>query len=62
MAHDDEVSLNTQCGSQWDGFMHYADQMAASYYNGVKHTDDVATLPEAHGIHREQASHQVLKT
>lgn len=53
MAHDDEISLNTQCGSQWDGFMHYADQKIRCYYNGVRHTDDVALGPEAHGIHRE---------
>ncbi|KAH7000569.1 hypothetical protein EDB80DRAFT_811794 [Ilyonectria destructans] len=51
MAHDDEISLNTQCGSQWDGFMHYADQKIGCYYNGVRHTDDVALGPEAHGIH-----------
>ncbi|KAF7555023.1 hypothetical protein G7Z17_g2519 [Cylindrodendrum hubeiense] len=51
MAHDDEISLNTQCGSQWDGFMHYADQKIRSYYNGLQHTDDVALRPEAHGVH-----------
>jgi hypothetical protein len=61
MAHDDEISFNTQCGSQWDGFMHYADQIAGSYYNGVKHTDDVATRPEAHGIHREPYLRQMLR-
>jgi hypothetical protein len=53
MAHDDEVTLNTQCGSQWDGFMHYADHKIGCYYNGLKHSDDVASSPEAHGLHRE---------
>ncbi|KPM46380.1 hypothetical protein AK830_g168 [Neonectria ditissima] len=51
MAHDDELSFNTQGGSQWDGFMHYADQTIGCYYNGLKHTDDVASTPGAHGIH-----------
>lgn len=51
MAHDDEISLNTQCASQWD------DQKIRCYYNGVRHTDDVVLSPEAHGIHRECKLH-----
>lgn len=50
MAHDDVVSFNTQVLSQWDGFMHYADQKIGYYYNGLKHTDDVASTPATHGI------------
>jgi hypothetical protein len=51
MAHDDEVSFNTQCASQWDGFMHYADQKVGLYYNGLKHSEDVASHPDSHGVH-----------
>jgi len=36
---DDEVEMNTQGGSQWDGFRHWAHQPTKLYYNGVKHED-----------------------
>lgn len=45
--HDDEVSFNTQGGSQWDGFRHWAHQPSRTYYNGVRHeeiTDPAAPL------------------
>ncbi|KAF2435551.1 hypothetical protein EJ08DRAFT_342745 [Tothia fuscella] len=32
--NDDEISMNTQGGSQWDGFRHYAYQQAKRYYGG----------------------------
>ncbi|KAH0841224.1 hypothetical protein FOPE_06430 [Fonsecaea pedrosoi] len=51
MAHDDVITFNTQCGSQWDGFMHYADQNLASYYNGVKHGQNTIQDPASHSIH-----------
>ncbi|KAL6231971.1 hypothetical protein BDW75DRAFT_247548 [Aspergillus navahoensis] len=38
-ACDDEVTVNTQSTSQWDGLMHYADQERREYYNGVKYED-----------------------
>ncbi|SPO25625.1 uncharacterized protein UTRI_03349_B [Ustilago trichophora] len=38
-ATDDEVHLNTQTSSQWDGFNHFAHQSTAMYYGGVKHDD-----------------------
>lgn len=53
IAHDDEISLNTQSGSQWDGFMHYGDKNLRCYYNGLQHTDEVGRSPDSHGIHRE---------
>lgn len=40
--HDDEVSMNTQSGSQWDGFRHWAHQPTGLYYNGVTHADITA--------------------
>lgn len=38
-ATDDEVHLNTQTSSQWDGFNHFAHQATQMYYGGVKHGD-----------------------
>jgi hypothetical protein len=48
---DDEVSFNTQSGSQWDGFMHYTDPAVDEYYNGVKHSDSVLTEEDVHSVH-----------
>lgn len=38
-ATDDEVHLNTQTSSQWDGFNHFAHQSTGLYYGGVAHDD-----------------------
>ncbi|KAK2783071.1 hypothetical protein FQN53_009375 [Emmonsiellopsis sp. PD_33] len=35
VGHDDEVSMNTQSGSQWDGFRHWAHQPTGLFYNGI---------------------------
>lgn len=51
LAHDDEIAMNTQSGSQWDGFNHYADQKTGTYYNNVKHSDTATVQAEANGIH-----------
>lgn len=32
--NDDVISMNTQCGTQWDGFRHYAYQKARKFYGG----------------------------
>ena len=42
VGHDDEISMNTQSGSQWDGFRHWAHQPSGLYYNGVTHADITA--------------------
>lgn len=31
--------MNTQSGTQWDGFRHVAHQSTSTFYNGTKHTD-----------------------
>jgi hypothetical protein len=36
-ALDDEVHMNTQSGSQWDGLKHAAHHGTKMYYNGVTH-------------------------
>ncbi|KAN0063335.1 hypothetical protein ACQY0O_004501 [Thecaphora frezii] len=36
-ATDDEVHLNTQTSSQWDGFNHFAYQPTGQYYGGIHH-------------------------
>ncbi|KAL3421586.1 hypothetical protein PVAG01_08032 [Phlyctema vagabunda] len=56
IGHDDELHLNTQSSSQWDGFLHWAHQETATYYNGLEHEDvvrDGASLNN--GIHHFSA-------
>ncbi|BFZ60311.1 hypothetical protein YB2330_001347 [Saitoella coloradoensis] len=38
-AHDDELHINTQSGSQWDSLRHVAHQATRTYYNGLHHDD-----------------------
>lgn len=38
-AYDDIYHLNTQSGTQWDGFRHFAHLPTATFYNGVKGSD-----------------------
>lgn len=38
-AYDDIYHLNTQSGTQWDGFRHFAHISTETFYNGVKGTD-----------------------
>lgn len=38
-AYDDVYHMNTQSGTQWDGFRHFAHMETASFYNGVKGDD-----------------------
>lgn len=42
-AHDDEIHLNTQSSSHWDGLRHYPYQIQPEplYYNGVR-TEDIS--------------------
>ncbi|KAJ5037550.1 uncharacterized protein L3040_007722 [Drepanopeziza brunnea f. sp. 'multigermtubi'] len=39
VAWDDIIHINTQSGSQWDGFRHWGHQDTGLYYNGLKHED-----------------------
>ncbi|KAJ4359280.1 hypothetical protein N0V95_002291 [Ascochyta clinopodiicola] len=34
-AFDDEITINTQSSSQWDGFRHFADPKSGCFYNGI---------------------------
>ncbi|KAF7197789.1 hypothetical protein HII31_00878 [Pseudocercospora fuligena] len=47
---DDEISMNTQSGSQWDSFKHFAHQKTQMYYNGLSH--DEALSSDRNGIHK----------
>ncbi|KAI5456069.1 hypothetical protein BGZ63DRAFT_409452 [Mariannaea sp. PMI_226] len=38
-ANDDELDINTQGSSHWDGLRHYPYQATLSYYNGVTQND-----------------------
>ncbi|KAF2420015.1 hypothetical protein EJ08DRAFT_653937 [Tothia fuscella] len=39
IAYDDIYHLNTQSGTQWDGFRHFAHIPTQTFYNGTKGTD-----------------------
>ncbi|TKA23881.1 hypothetical protein B0A50_07016 [Salinomyces thailandicus] len=39
VGHDDEVEMNTQGGSQWDGFRHWAYQPTGQFYNGLSRSE-----------------------
>ncbi|KAF1844497.1 uncharacterized protein K460DRAFT_394371 [Cucurbitaria berberidis CBS 394.84] len=39
VVYDDLYSLNTQSGTQWDGFRHFAHIPSGSFYNGTKGSD-----------------------
>lgn len=36
---DDEVEINTQTGSQWDGLRHWGHSKTGMYYNGTHHDE-----------------------
>lgn len=46
---DDEVHLNTQCGSQWDSLRHFGHQASGSFYNGLSFEE--ALEGTRNGIH-----------
>ncbi|KAH9880360.1 hypothetical protein IAQ61_000651 [Plenodomus lingam] len=50
-AFDDEIELNTQSSSQWDGFRHFADPKTGCHYNGVA-SDEI--LAEIEGDDKDQ--------
>ncbi|KAH7141878.1 putative cyclase-domain-containing protein [Dactylonectria macrodidyma] len=39
IGHDDEICINTQTSSQWDGLRHWAHQESGKYYNGLTHEE-----------------------
>ncbi|KAH0836939.1 hypothetical protein FOPE_04729 [Fonsecaea pedrosoi] len=39
VGHDDEITINTQTSSQWDGLRHWAFQETQQYYNGLTHEE-----------------------
>ncbi|KAF2443310.1 hypothetical protein P171DRAFT_432589 [Karstenula rhodostoma CBS 690.94] len=41
LAYDDIYHLNTQSGTQWDGFRHFAHMATGNFYNGAKGSDIV---------------------
>ncbi|TAQ87400.1 hypothetical protein B7494_g4299 [Chlorociboria aeruginascens] len=44
-AYDDRYNLNTQSGTQWDGYRHIAHQPTETFYNGTK-AKDIEAGPE----------------
>ncbi|KAH8664843.1 hypothetical protein BGZ61DRAFT_367242 [Ilyonectria robusta] len=39
VGHDDEIYINTQTSSQWDGLRHWAHQPTEKYYNNLTHEE-----------------------
>ena len=39
VAYDDHYSLNTQSGTQWDGFRHFAHVATGQFYNNTRGED-----------------------
>ncbi|KAF2401038.1 DUF1446-domain-containing protein [Trichodelitschia bisporula] len=46
---DDEITVNTQSGSQWDGLRHWAHSKTGFFYNGL-HADDMLASGTRLGI------------
>jgi len=38
-SYDDEITINTQAGSQWDGLRHWGHSEYGLYYQGIHHDD-----------------------
>lgn len=53
LAYDDVYSLNTQSGTQWDGFRHIAHMPTGNFYNGTKEKDIIGAEKDDNkcGIH-----------
>lgn len=53
VAYDDKYKMNTQSGTQWDGFRHIAHMPTQTFYNGTKAKDieGPAADPNKCGIH-----------
>lgn len=51
LANDDEISLNTQISSQWDGLCHFAHQKSKVYYNGTTHAEMQAGRDRPGSVH-----------
>ncbi|KAI9054212.1 hypothetical protein LZ554_001382 [Drepanopeziza brunnea f. sp. 'monogermtubi'] len=53
LAYDDKYQLNTQSGTQWDGFRHIAHMPSATFYNGTTGADIDGPIPDPQkcGIH-----------
>jgi len=52
IAHDDEIKMNTQSSSQWDGLRHFGLQGSGLYFNGTTHRDIDEKKDGRLGIHR----------
>ncbi|CAG8949069.1 hypothetical protein HYFRA_00002198 [Hymenoscyphus fraxineus] len=53
VAFDDSIHINTQSGSQWDGFRHWGHQTTGLYYNNLKHEEiPNPSHAEQNGIHQ----------
>ncbi|KAF9883327.1 hypothetical protein FE257_003745 [Aspergillus nanangensis] len=51
IVYDDLYTLNTQSGSQWDGFGHFAHLASKTFYNGATSADILASSSSKCSIH-----------
>ena len=57
----DEITINTQNSSQWDGFKHLAHQSTGHYYNGLHHAAiHDGSEPLRNGIHNCQFLRELI--
>lgn len=56
IAYDDKYQLNTQSGTQWDGFRHFSWVETGTFYNNTKGTD-ILTPDGANASHKCSIHH-----
>ncbi|KAA8651865.1 uncharacterized protein ATNIH1004_000763 [Aspergillus tanneri] len=59
VAYDDTYTLNTQSGTQWDGFRHFAHLSSQTFYNGTKSTDIEGPTANHRGSIHHWAQHGI---
>jgi hypothetical protein len=57
---DDTLHFNSQCGSQWDGLWHFADQHTGFFYGGKRVEDIVIPAHERSGGMSSWADHGIV--
>jgi hypothetical protein len=58
-AYDDQYELNTQSGTQWDGFRHYSHPPQNVFYNGITGADIVGPRANLRGSMHHWAEHGI---
>ncbi|OOG00850.1 hypothetical protein ASPCADRAFT_159203 [Aspergillus carbonarius ITEM 5010] len=59
VVYDDTYFLNTQSGTQWDGFRHFAHLETQTFYNNTKSTDITGPFPTTRCSIHHWATHGI---